>query len=223
MKRILTVVIVFLASAGLHGCSKPSGQSSADGGSAARQEAPAPATADSSSPAAAQPAAGQPALPAPQTPPEKVLAEFLKALRDGDDTLAESLLTAKAREETAKRNLAVQPPGSPSATFEIGRVDYVADNQGAHVESNWTEKDGQGNSVSYEIVWIMRRQPAGWRIAGMATQVTASSSPVYLNFEDPDDMLRKWQAAEAALAAEQSEAARQASREGTEAKPHLTR
>ena len=217
MKRILTIVVVFLASGCFHGCSKPSAESSPEASGVAQQES-VPATADSKSPQV-----GQAVLPAPESPPDKVLADFLKALRDGDESLAESLLTTKAKEETAKRNLAVQPPGSPSASFQIGKVDYVADDQGAHVNSNWTEKDDQGNSVSYAIVWIMRRQPAGWRIAGMATQVTASSSPVYLNFEDPDDMLRKWRAAEAALAAEQSETVRQANREGSEAKSNVTR
>ena len=44
-------------------------------------------------------------------------------------------------------------------------------------------------SVSYEIVWALRQQTDGWRIAGMATQVTPAEAPIFLNFEDPDEML----------------------------------
>jgi hypothetical protein len=138
------------------------------------------------------------------------VASFLKALREGDSRMAESLLTPKAREETAKRHLVVQPPGKPTATFEIGRVEYLsADRTGAHVQSVWTEDAG---TVSYEIVWALRRQDDGWHIAGMATQVVSNEPPVFLNFEDPDDMLERWRIADERLAAEQNSQLRQAAK-----------
>ena len=101
-------------------------------------------------------------------------------------------------------------------TFQIGKVEYLtSDQKGAHVSSIWTERDDRGNSVSYEIVWALRHQQEGWRIAGMATQVTESSAPIFLNFEDPEDMLRKWKDAEATVAAEQDSGVRQASRDNS--------
>ena len=198
MKRIPTVSAVLLLSILLAiGC----GQSSS---SPQAKDAPPgtnapPAVADSNLPSAGvQPAA----IPA-NSPPDQVVASFLKALKEGDDAQAESLMTSRARQETAKRNLAVQPPGSPTAKFNIGAVNLLPDKKGAHVHSVWTETDPQGASVSYEIVWALRAQPEGWRVAGMATQVTEQGPQVYLNFEDPDDMLRKWEEAEATLAAQQ--------------------
>ncbi|MFV1965089.1 MAG: hypothetical protein ACC628_06670 [Pirellulaceae bacterium] len=151
--------------------------------------------------------------------PDVVVANFLAALRDGDDTTAESLLTTKVLEETSKRNLTVQPPGTPSANFQIGKVSYVtADKRGAHVSSVWSEKDRTGGAMTYEIVWALRHQQDGWKIAGMATQVTDDGPPVFLNFEDPDDMFRKWRDAERALAEQyQDDGVRQATRADTSA------
>jgi hypothetical protein len=148
------------------------------------------------------------------TTPDAVVRDFLTALRDGDDATAEALLTKKALEETSKRHLRVQPPGTPSARFQIGNVSYVtSDKRGAHVSSVWSEQDAPGGELTYEIVWALRQQQDGWRIAGMATQVTNDGPPVFLNFEDPDDMLAKWREAERALAAQhQGTGVRQASR-----------
>ena len=38
---------------------------------------------------------------------------------------------------------------------------------------------------------MLRREPQGWRIAGMATKVFPDQPPLVLNFEDPADMQRK--------------------------------
>jgi hypothetical protein len=155
--------------------------------------------------------------------PDEAVATFLKALRDGDDHVAEGLLTPKAREETAKRSLTVQPPGTPGATFEIGKVEYLsADKSGAHVNSVWHEKDEKNATSSYDIVWALRRLNDGWHIAGMATQVAPDEPPVFLNFEDPDDMLEKWKAAEERLAG-QNQGIRQASKTQTVPAPSSTR
>ena len=192
------------------------------------QSTPAPpiAAGPASSSSAASDVPAAPTRDVVQTPdlpdesPEVAVDAFLKALREGDDLLAESLLTTKAREETAKRNLAVQPPGTPTASFSIGKVEYLsADKRGAHVNSVWTEQDQQSGSVSYEIVWALRQQADGWRIAGMATQVTPAEAPIFLNFEDPDEMLRKWQEAEARLAAQPDATLRQAGRSPNAASP----
>ena len=207
MKRLLPILFV-LASVCL-GCSKSPGVADApeDGVTEApmvytppEQSSEGFATQGTASPHRATIAAPQRAF---ASSPDAVVANFLTALRDGDDSIAESLLTQKALEETSKRQLQVQPPGTPSARFQIGKVSYVtADKRGAHVSSVWSEQGTAGSEMSYEIVWALRQQQDGWKIAGMATQVTQNGPPVFLNFEDPDDMLHKWREAERALAAQ---------------------
>jgi hypothetical protein len=134
------------------------------------------------------------------TNPGKVVAAFLDALRDGDDGVAEALLTSIARRETQAHELTVQPPGAPSARYEIGEVKPVQG--GVHVYSNWTETDEAGEEFVYEIVWVLRQEPIGWRVAGMATALNPDQPPIYLNFEDVPDLLEKWRQADIELAAQ---------------------
>jgi hypothetical protein len=147
----------------------------------------------------------------PDATPDAVVSAFLEALRSGNDAQAAGLLTDKAYEETTSKDLAVQPPGAPSANYEVVHVELVGAD-GAHVSSTWTEVDDAGDTVTQEAVWIMRRQHNGWRVAGLATQVLENRPPLFLNFEDADDMIRKWNEAKAeVLAMQQEEEMRQAS------------
>jgi hypothetical protein len=134
-------------------------------------------------------------------PPDKVVKAFLVAVREGDNRTTASLLTDRARIETAKHDLVVEPPGTPSAQFVIGDVQYIGENkQGAHVNAHvntvWTESQEGGTTVTYDVVWALRRQVEGWRVAGIATEIIEGAAPIFLNFEDPGDMLEKWQRAE---------------------------
>jgi hypothetical protein len=122
--------------------------------------------------------------------PDVTLREFLEAVRTGDDAKAEQLLTVVAREETRKHDLSVAPPGSETAKFEVGKVEYIAANEVAHVESTWTDIGEDGQPQSDMIIWMLRRDPAGWRIAGMATKIFKDELPLLLDFEDPEDMIR---------------------------------
>ncbi len=128
--------------------------------------------------------------------PDVTLREFLEAVRTGDDGKAEQLLTDVAREETKKYELSVAPPGSDSARFEIGKVEYIAANEVAHVASSWTDVGDDGQPQTDEIIWMLRRDPAGWRVAGMATKIFKDELPLLLDFEDPQDMIRKQRLAE---------------------------
>ena len=67
--------------------------------------------------------------------PDATVREFLDAVRKGEDGIAELLLTDVAREETRKHDLSFAPPGSETAKFEVGKVEYIAANEVAHVES----------------------------------------------------------------------------------------
>jgi len=123
-------------------------------------------------------------------PPEAYVTRFLEAVRTGDDATAESLLTPLAKKKTAELDIVVAPPGSETATFEIGKTELV-DGGIAHVASTWTDLDNSKHPHTDEIIWCLRRQGQDWRIAGMATKVFEDQPPLLLNFEDPEDMIRK--------------------------------
>lgn len=127
--------------------------------------------------------------------PDKTVAAFLEAVRVGNDDQASQMLSPLARQRTAERDLVVAPPGSETAKFQVGEVEVVGDDA-AHVASSWTDIDETGQPHTDQIVWILRRESEGWRIAGMGTKIFPDQPPLFLNFEDPDDMLRKQQLAE---------------------------
>ena len=129
--------------------------------------------------------------------PEQVVEHFLSALQQGSDEQVTGLLTAKARTETAKHDLVVRSPGSPTAKFSVGALELVSG--GAYVNSQWSETSRDGISHSFEIIWVLRKQANGWRITGMATRVAENEQPTYLNFENPQEMIRKWNAADKRL------------------------
>jgi hypothetical protein len=125
--------------------------------------------------------------------PDVAVFEFLKAVQTGDDKKAAEMLTKLAREKTAEMEMVVAPPGSETASFEVGEVQMLED-RGAYVSSTWTDVGEDGQPHSDQIVWLVRNEPEGWRIAGMVTKLFESK--LVLNFEDPQDMMRKQQLAE---------------------------
>jgi hypothetical protein len=127
--------------------------------------------------------------------PDVAVYEFLEAVRTGDNEKSASMLTDLARERTAQMNLTVAPPGSDTASFKVGEVEVVSDEL-ARVACMWTDGDEEGKPKSNEIIWVLRREPQGWRIAGMATKIFEDELPLLLDFEDPEDMIRKQQLAE---------------------------
>jgi hypothetical protein len=111
--------------------------------------------------------------------------QFLSALQTGDEKAAATLLTTKAREETVAHDMVVEPPGAPNATYSVGRVQHPDNNpDAAYVSCVWSEKYENGEEESYEVVWVLRREATGWRVAGMATQLANAEEPVFLDFED---------------------------------------
>jgi len=130
--------------------------------------------------------------------PEVATKTFLEAVRTGNDGKAASMLTPLARQKTSEKEMVVAPPGSDTASYSIADVELVE--SGAHVASDWTDVDEHGRMHTDRIVWILRKVPEGWRIAGMATKVFDDRAPVVLNFEDPEDMMRQQMAAEEEIA-----------------------
>lgn len=146
--------------------------------------------------------ASQPASPTagsvnPQSPAECVQL-FLDAVRKGDDKTSGALLTKVALQKTSEANLQVAPPGSNTAKFEIGQVEMKKNEgeEGAYVASKWTDVGEDGQPHTDEIIWMVVKDPEGWRIVGMAVKVFADLEPVFLNFEDPADMVAKQQGVE---------------------------
>jgi hypothetical protein len=126
--------------------------------------------------------------------PDQAVYDFLEAVRTGNDQKAAEMLSPLARQKTAEKQMVVAPPGSPTAKFTVGKVKYKPDDKdGAYVSCTWSDVDDQGQPRSDEIVWGVRHEPEGWRIVGMVLQVLPNEEPLVLNFEDPDDMLRKQQ------------------------------
>ncbi len=127
--------------------------------------------------------------------PKQALGQFLNAVKGGDDEGAAAMLTTVAREKTSAMGLNVAPPGSDTATFKISQVEMKGDN-GAYVACAWTDTDEQGNQSTDEVVWVMAREEAGWRIAGMVAKVFPDLEAIVFNFEDPEDMIRKQESAQ---------------------------
>ena len=130
--------------------------------------------------------------------PEQVVTHFLQALCQGDADAVTQLLTDKARVETQKHQLVVQPPGTEAAKYQVGKVEFVKG--GAYVNSLWIEPGADGMEQQYDIVWVLRSQSNGWRVAGMAARIDRDRELTYLNFEDPQEMLSKWEAVDTELA-----------------------
>jgi hypothetical protein len=202
--RCLGVGMLIVLSVGVVGCTK---QPAASTPAESSPNSAAPATASM----AAQPAAPvtQPIAVPANASPEQVVTVFLNALRGGDSPTTESLLTSTARQELAKHSLSVDVQSAPNALYQVQPAEAVpGDPNGAHVKSVWTEKFDDGDET-YDIIWAVRRQPEGWRLAGMAMELIPGQPMQFLNFENPEDMLRKKDEAIATLQGPAAETAQQ--------------
>lgn len=127
--------------------------------------------------------------------PKQALSKFLNAVKAGDDEGAAAMLTTVAREKTSAMGLNVAPPGSDTATFEILQIEMKGD-AGAYVACAWTDTDENGDKSTDDVVWVMAREEAGWRIAGMVAKVFPDQDAIVFNFEDPEAMIRKQEMAQ---------------------------
>ena len=146
----------------------------------------APATSDSG--AIAPPAANPATVIAEgvKTAPAQSVAVFLDSLRRGDETAANGVLTAKAREELAKTAYAIQPLGTPEGQYKIGRVGFpYAEKDIALVECTWTEPPvGDEPATTMDIVCEVHQETEGWRISGIGVTLAGTDDALVLDFED---------------------------------------
>jgi len=124
--------------------------------------------------------------------PKQVVSEFLDAVRRGDDAAATALLSPLAREKLLEGNRPLTPPASDTARFAVGKVEKISADE-ARVECAWSDLDPYGERQTDEAQWRLRREAEGWRVVGVVYRVFEDTPPLELNFEDPEDMLRKQQ------------------------------
>jgi hypothetical protein len=121
-----------------------------------------------------------------------VVSDFLNALRRGDDVKAKSLLTKVARQKAEEQNRTVAPGASDSAKIEVDDATFPApdEHEIAHVPARWIDQDEMGKPQISKATWVCRLEPEGWRVAGSALYVFDGEDPIFMNFEDPEDMER---------------------------------
>lgn len=125
-------------------------------------------------------------------PAKAAVVSFLDAIKRGDDAAARNLLTKVARTKTQELGISVAPPVNDTATYSVGQCEMVGESDDlVHVATTWTDVDGDGFKSSENVVWVVRLDPEGWRVVGMATRVFDDLPPLLLNFEDPEDMIAK--------------------------------
>lgn len=121
-----------------------------------------------------------------QPSPTEVVSQFLDLVRrGGENSGAGGLLTSKAQEALTVIGRTVQPIGSPDARFTVTRSEQVPNNENAAlVQSIWSEPNADGTESSYEVVWAVQKETAGWRISGLVMQMGEGDPPTPINFED---------------------------------------
>lgn len=165
-------------------------------------------SATAASSAAAEPASSAATPPAVVLPvtaestPQEVVLAFLNGMRDANSGVTAGLLTDIAQAETVKHDWPVQPPGAPSATYQLGESTFLDQQQTAvQVPCIWSESDGAGGKIEFQVVWVLRRQTQGWRVAGFASEVVPGQPAYFFNFEDIANLKAAQTQAEAALSA----------------------
>lgn len=153
---------------------------------------------DRQTPAAASTGAAQTATNVRAEPPAVAVTEFLQAIREGNDSKAASMFTSAARTQVAEMGIEVAPRGSDTATYKVGEVQYL-EGGGARVAATWTDVGADGKPRTDDMLWMLRKSPEGWRIAGMAATVFPDQPPLLLDFENLAETLRKLDMLRAAI------------------------
>lgn len=123
----------------------------------------------------------------PYETPEATVADFLVAVKAGDDNAATSLLSTASQRDAWSNGMGITTEGFPNSDFQIADVEYLEGNQEAHVMCRGSDVSiYDGTPASFDCVWLLRREPHGWSIYGMGSQVEGIN--VLLNFENQAEM-----------------------------------
>jgi len=133
-----------------------------------------------------------------------VVAQFLDAVRRGGETGgANQLLTQPAQAVLQRLGRTVEPIGSLDSVYKVTRAEAVPEAPGAAlVHSLWTEPNNEkgGELESYEVVWALVKEPVGWRISGLAMDSGDTEEPVFMDFENSQQMATLFNRADASVA-----------------------
>jgi hypothetical protein len=125
-------------------------------------------------------------------PAKQTVVTFLDAIKRGDDASARAMLTATARAKTQEMGISVAPPVNETATYSVQAAEVVSEaGDLVHVATTWSDTDSEGFQTSDNVIWVVRLDPEGWRVVGMAMRIFDDLPPLLLDFEDPEDMLAK--------------------------------
>ena len=125
-------------------------------------------------------------------PAKATVVAFLEAIKRGDDGAARGLLTKVARLKTEELGISVAPPVADTAIYSVREAEMVSAAEDlVHVGTTWTDVDADGFKTTENVVWVVRLDPEGWRVVGMAMRIFEDMAPLLLNFEDPEDMVAK--------------------------------
>ncbi|MGB7329437.1 MAG: hypothetical protein WBD31_31450 [Rubripirellula sp.] len=118
--------------------------------------------------------------------PADVVSQYLDLVRRGGvDTGAGSLLTSRAQAELKRIGIAVTPIGSPDAKFTVTRSEAFPEQPNSMlVHTIWSEPGADGTPTNTEVVWALEREPAGWRISGLAMDQGGPEGPQFIDFEN---------------------------------------
>lgn len=121
------------------------------------------------------------------TDPKDIVRVFLDAMRAGNANQLSALFSTAARAEIARQGIKIAPPGSAQATFEI--QDAVPQGDAILVTSRWIEPPTAAGEVpqEMEVLWVLRKEDAGWRVCEMAVDPGTGEEYEVVNFEKLDE------------------------------------
>lgn len=119
---------------------------------------------------------------APADPIAKVVFEFFDAVRMGRTAEANQRLTPLALQRITELEMNIAPPGSPTASFQVGAVTQ-RQNDHALVSLVWSDVDADGKPYNEPILCELRDCEGQWRICGMAQDLGPGQPPMVLDFE----------------------------------------
>jgi hypothetical protein len=129
------------------------------------------------------------AIPVDLTPDE-VCRRFLKCLQSAERTAAEQLLTKKALLNMKRADLNLESPGGRTAEFTVESPRYATNKQELATVDCIVLDVVDEKSVQSRLAWMLRHEPAGWRISGMILDMEDGKSLDLLSFENLDDIQR---------------------------------
>lgn len=126
--------------------------------------------------------------------PQKLIFYFVRAIQTQDEQAIIAMLTSSARLQRAKMNFQLGGKHPQDAEVELKLADYLKDDEGnivgARVGTTWVTVDADGMEYEDNIVWVLRKEPEGWRVAGMVGIIDPKYPPITVDFEDLEESLK---------------------------------